>query len=184
MDAQQAAVAGLACFACACASPAVYVRVRCWAQGPALRLVHAGVPTVLAVQRFDARALTLLFDATAFSVSVPFYGVSLPLLAWVRRLRRARACNARMKLARAGTQVGDLVLVRKLSMLMTCATPPLTLCCASPVACAARLTRSGHSGYVARQRDQGHARAASPAGAVRGGGRTPQAVALLRWTVL
>jgi hypothetical protein len=28
-----------------------------------------------------------VFDATAFSVSVPFYGASLPLLAWVRRHR-------------------------------------------------------------------------------------------------
>jgi hypothetical protein len=81
------ALGALACFAACCATPAAYLRARAWAQDSALRLVHAGVPVVLAVQRVESRLLTLVFDATAFSVSVPFYGASLPLLAWVRRHR-------------------------------------------------------------------------------------------------
>jgi hypothetical protein len=78
------AVAALACFAGCCANRSAYVRARAWAQRRLLPRVQAGVATVLAVQRLESRLLTLFFEATAFSVSVPFYGSSLPMLAWVR----------------------------------------------------------------------------------------------------
>jgi hypothetical protein len=122
--AARATLCALVCFAACSASPAAFMRARTWAQGPLLALAHAGVPHVLAVQRLESRALTLVFDVTAFSVSVPFYGISLPLLALVRA---CAACvlhvhDARRSCTRVCThavQAGESQLVRKLSMLMT-----------------------------------------------------------------
>ena len=90
------ALALLTVFAACCATPAAYMHARAWAQRRVLPLVHSGVGVVLSVQRREHPALTALFDVTAFSVSVPFYGAALPLLAWVRgEQRRHRAATAR-----------------------------------------------------------------------------------------
>ena len=86
----RASLAAIAAAAACFATPAVYLHARTRAQRRTLRVVHSGVATVLAVQRFESRALTSFFELTAFSVSVPFYALALPLLAWVRRAARAR----------------------------------------------------------------------------------------------
>lgn len=95
MGAERWALVGVAAFAVCSATPALYVRLRAWAQVAwPLRAVHAGVEAVHAVQRLECRALTALFDATAISVSVPFYAVAFPVLALARAagacLRKAR----------------------------------------------------------------------------------------------
>lgn len=94
-----ASLAAIAAAAACFATPASYLHARTIAQRLPLRAVHSGVPTVLFVQRWECRALTLLFDVTAFSVSVPFYALALPPLAWVRRTGAERSFRLAAPLA-------------------------------------------------------------------------------------
>ena len=84
----------IACAAACFATPAAYLHARTWAQRRTLRVVRSGVPVVLAVQRLESRSATAFFELTAFSVSVPFYALALPLLAWVRAAGRRRVFAA------------------------------------------------------------------------------------------
>ena len=93
----RASLAAIACAAACFATPAAYLHARTWAQRRTLRVVRSGVPVVLAVQRLESRALTAFFEVTAFSVSVPFYALALPLLAWVRAAGRRRVFAARSR---------------------------------------------------------------------------------------
>jgi hypothetical protein len=96
-------LAAIACAAAFFATPAAYLHARTWAQRRTLRVVRSGVSVVLAVQRYESKFATLLFEFTAFSVSVPFYALALPLLAWVRGRRRvctASSCHALRRLHR------------------------------------------------------------------------------------
>ena len=90
----RASLVAIAVIAACFATPAAYLHARTWAQRRTLVVVRSGVATVLAVQRWESRALTAFFELTAFSVSVPFYALALPLLAWVRQALRARGCHA------------------------------------------------------------------------------------------
>ena len=91
----RASLVAIAAIAACFATPAVYLHARTWAQRRTLRVVRSGVSTVLAVQKWESRALTALFELTAFSVSVPFYALALPMLAWVRLKQRARGAAYR-----------------------------------------------------------------------------------------
>ena len=77
-------LAAIALAAACFATPAAYLHARTWAQRRTLRVVRSGVSVVLAVQCWESRWATAFFELTAFSVSVPFYALELPLLAWVR----------------------------------------------------------------------------------------------------
>ena len=119
----RASLAAIACAGACFATPAVYLRARTWAQQRTLRVVRSGLSTVLAVQRWESRAATGFFEVTAFSVSVPFYALALPLLAWVRAAGRRRVCHTassrRALTLRPAPQTGNVLLCRKLTVLMT-----------------------------------------------------------------
>lgn len=71
------------CFVVLCCIPALHTRARRLVQPFVIYHVESGLDWVRFFQQYRTGACTLLADSIGHTVSVPWYGVSLPLIMWI-----------------------------------------------------------------------------------------------------